>query len=46
MARFERYASTPGVAREIMARNFEIDVRAILPTVTTPARSEHYPARP
>lgn len=38
---FERYSCTPLVAREIMRRNFEIDVRAAVPSVRAPALIVH-----
>jgi class 3 adenylate cyclase len=41
VARFERNASTPKVAAEIMARNLEIDVRALLPTLNVPTLVVH-----
>jgi class 3 adenylate cyclase len=40
-ARLERYACTPGVAAEIMLRNFEIDVRAVLPVISSPTLVLH-----
>lgn len=36
IARFERNACTPQMAREIMRRNLEIDVRPVVPTVGVP----------
>ena len=41
VARFERNACTPKVAVEIMRRNLEIDVRALLPTVSVPTVVAH-----
>lgn len=41
LARFERTACTPQMAGEIMRRNFEIDIRPILPTVAAPTRVIH-----
>lgn len=41
IARFERSACTPKMAAEIMRRNFEIDVRAILPTISAPTLVLH-----
>ena len=41
LARFERYCCTPSVAREIMRRNLESDVRAILPSVSVPTLVVH-----
>jgi class 3 adenylate cyclase len=40
-ARYERNASTPGVARAIMDANIDIDVRHVLPTVTAPTLVLH-----
>lgn len=42
LERFERYGSTPRVAREMMAHNYEIDVRAALPAVTAPTLVVHH----
>jgi len=39
--RFERSASTPGVAAAIMRANIDIDVRDILPTIGVPALVLH-----
>jgi pimeloyl-ACP methyl ester carboxylesterase len=36
LARFERYCCTPSIAREIMRRTLESDIRSILPSVTVP----------
>lgn len=41
LARFERTACTPQMTGEIMRRNFEIDIRPLLPTVSTPTRVIH-----
>jgi class 3 adenylate cyclase len=41
VARFERNACTPKVAVEIMRRNLEIDVRALLPAVRVPTLVAH-----
>jgi len=41
LARFERYACTPAVAREIMRRTFDSDVRAVLPAVSVPTLVVH-----
>ncbi|MEX2293068.1 MAG: adenylate/guanylate cyclase domain-containing protein [Acidimicrobiales bacterium] len=41
MAKFERNACTPQMAGEIMRRNVEIDVRALLPTITAPTLIVH-----
>jgi class 3 adenylate cyclase/esterase/lipase len=41
IARFERNASTPAMAAEIMVRNLEIDVRPLLPSVTVPTLVIH-----
>ena len=40
-ARYERNASTPGVARAIMDANIDIDVRHVLPTITAPTLVLH-----
>jgi pimeloyl-ACP methyl ester carboxylesterase len=40
-ARFERNACTPRMVREIMGRNGEIDVRALLPTLSVPTLVIH-----
>ena len=40
-ARYERNASTPGVAAAIMRANAEIDVRHVLPAVTAPTLIVH-----
>jgi class 3 adenylate cyclase/pimeloyl-ACP methyl ester carboxylesterase len=42
LERFERYGCTPRVAREMMAHNYQIDVRAALPTVTAPTLVVHH----
>ncbi len=41
LARFERTACTPQMTGEIMRRNFEIDIRPLLPTVSAPTRVIH-----
>ncbi len=41
IARFERNACTPRMAVEIMRRNFEIDVRTTLSTISVPTRVIH-----
>ncbi|MDX2379426.1 MAG: adenylate/guanylate cyclase domain-containing protein [Acidimicrobiia bacterium] len=41
IARFERNACTPKMAGEIMRRNFEIDVRTLLPTISVPTLVIH-----
>lgn len=41
LARFERSACTPQMCREIMERNFEIDVRPFLPSVSVPTLVLH-----
>ncbi len=41
LARFERYCCTPQVAREIMRRNLDGDVRAVLPTISVPTLVIH-----
>jgi len=41
IARFERNACTPKMAAEIMRRNFEIDVRGLLPTIAAPTLVLH-----
>jgi class 3 adenylate cyclase/pimeloyl-ACP methyl ester carboxylesterase len=41
IARFERNASTPAMAAEIMRRNLEIDVRPLLSSVTVPTLVIH-----
>ena len=41
IARYARGACSPGMARSILARNIEIDVRAILPTVAAPTLVLH-----
>jgi len=41
MAKFERNASTPQMAVEILRRNLEIDVRALLPAVSVPTLVMH-----
>lgn len=40
-ARFERHASTPGVAASIMRANVEIDVRDVLPSINVPTLIMH-----
>jgi pimeloyl-ACP methyl ester carboxylesterase len=40
-ARFERYFATPGAARTLFDMNFQIDVRDVLPAVTTPTLVVH-----
>lgn len=46
LARFERYCCTPSVAREIMRRNIESDIRAVLPTVAVPTIVVHQEGDP
>src|SRR5437773_4228698 len=41
LAQFERNACTPQVVAEIERRNFEIDVRPILPTISVPTLVMH-----
>ena len=41
LAQFERNACTPQMVAEIERRNFEIDVRAILPTISVPTLVMH-----
>jgi class 3 adenylate cyclase len=41
VASYERSAATPKLAREILTANFEIDVRAALPAVTSPTLVVH-----
>jgi pimeloyl-ACP methyl ester carboxylesterase len=41
IAHFERNACTPKMAGEIMRRNFEIDVRPLLPTISVPTLVIH-----
>jgi class 3 adenylate cyclase len=41
LARFERYSCTPSVAREIMLRNLESDIRGIVPSVSVPTLVVH-----
>ena len=41
MSKFERNASTPQMALEILRRNLEIDVRALLPAVSVPTLVLH-----
>ncbi len=41
LARFERYSCTPSVAREIMRRNLESDIRGIVPSVSVPTLVVH-----
>jgi class 3 adenylate cyclase/pimeloyl-ACP methyl ester carboxylesterase len=41
LARFERNACTPQMVAEIERRNFEIDVRSILPTISVPTLVMH-----
>ncbi len=41
LARFERYCCEPAVAEQIMARNFDSDIRAALPSVTSPTLVLH-----
>ena len=41
LAQFERSACTPQMAEQIMRRNFEIDIRPILPTVSVPTLVMH-----
>jgi class 3 adenylate cyclase/alpha-beta hydrolase superfamily lysophospholipase len=40
-ARYERGACSPRMARHILERNLEMDVRAVLPTVSTPTLVLH-----
>ena len=46
IARFERNACTPKMAAEIMRRNLEIDVRSMLPTVSSPTLVLHVEGDP
>lgn len=41
LAQFERSACTPQMAVQILQRNFEIDVRPILPTISAPTLVMH-----
>jgi class 3 adenylate cyclase len=41
IARYERSAATPNMVREILRRNYEIDVRTALPAVTAPTLVVH-----
>jgi class 3 adenylate cyclase len=41
-ARFERNACTPRVAADVMRSNFAIDVRDVLPLISTPTLVAHY----
>jgi class 3 adenylate cyclase len=41
LARYERSATTPTMAREILRRNIEIDVRSALPAVSAPTLVIH-----
>jgi class 3 adenylate cyclase len=41
LARFERYCCTPSVAREIMRRSIESDIRDIVPSVSVPTLVVH-----
>lgn len=41
LARYERSSATPTMVREIMRRNFEIDVRSALPAVNSPTLVVH-----
>jgi class 3 adenylate cyclase len=41
IGRFERYAASPGAARNILEMNFEIDVRAVLPAIRVPTLVIH-----
>lgn len=46
MARLERNACTTKVAHALMRRNFEIDVRELLPTLQVPTRVVHVTGDP
>lgn len=41
LARYERSACTPQMCTEIMRRNFELDVRPLLPTINVPTLVMH-----
>lgn len=41
LARFERYCCTATVAREIMRRNLESDIRGVVPSVSVPTLVTH-----
>jgi class 3 adenylate cyclase len=41
VARYERYAASPGGARAILAMNYEIDVRSILASIRVPTLIVH-----
>jgi class 3 adenylate cyclase len=41
LARYERGAATPRMARHILHRNMELDIRALLPAVTVPTLVLH-----
>ena len=46
LARFERYCCTPTVAVDIMRRNFEADITAVLPTIGVPTLVVHQDGDP
>jgi pimeloyl-ACP methyl ester carboxylesterase len=46
LAQFERNACTPQMVAQIEQRNFEIDVRSILPTISAPTLVMHCAADP
>ena len=39
--RFERFAASPGAARQLLEMNFHIDIRAVLPTISAPTLVLH-----
>jgi class 3 adenylate cyclase len=41
IGRYERYAASPGAARNILEMNFEIDARAVLPAIRVPTLVIH-----
>jgi class 3 adenylate cyclase len=39
--RFERFAASPGAARQLLEMNLQVDVRAVLPTISAPTLVIH-----
>jgi class 3 adenylate cyclase len=39
--RFERFAASPGAARQLLEMNLQVDVRAVLPTISAPTMVIH-----
>jgi len=39
--RFERFAASPGAARQLLEMNFEVDVRQVLPAISAPTLVVH-----